>query len=211
MQAPGFSPTAISSTPHRRLAHSPSDSELKTISHRHPDSKSVRALPLRFLFGHSANSAVNSAIRAGSFTHTDLHRSARRFKPKSVVGNLQPGKGTAYDLCLRFAMKELVNEITKSPSTAILRITTITVWPSQRFSILQGQGHSLLSFLSITYAIPPPNHRWKNKPLCRPFTTLTPTSFLISAFPLSSYSTVSTHPQSESRPASLRRSISPES
>ena len=95
MQAPGFSTTAISSTPHCRRADSPSDSELKTISHRHPDSKPVRALPLHFLCGHSANSTVNSAIRAGSSTHTDPHRSARRFKPKSVFGNLQPGKGTA--------------------------------------------------------------------------------------------------------------------
>src|ERR1700690_2973293 len=81
----------------------------------------------------------NSFIPVRSLAH-NLRSSA--INPKlSFSPGITARKGIDYDRCRRFPKKELVSDITNSPSTATPRITTITGWPPNSAIPLQRFGH----------------------------------------------------------------------
>jgi hypothetical protein len=90
-------------------------------------------------------------LRLAGFTPQPACANVRHRYPQIVLRNLPQGKKTDYDPC-RLLKNELVSEITKSASTAMHRITTITLLALPTLYYVAREGPITCFTFSITYA-----------------------------------------------------------
>lgn len=100
---------------------------------------------MKLTLGNRVLEFLHASVEFGERRSTDLfgkknNKTLRQTLQHPKYVDLRPRVLAYHDLCRRPPKNELVTEITKRPSTAIHRMTTITVnLPKQRPTNLQGK------------------------------------------------------------------------